>query len=83
MGLSSPGRVVSMESDGVGIVDVGGIPRRVRLALLTAAGTRVTVGDWLLVQLGLAVAVLDATEATELARLIAAAQPARQAAQAG
>jgi hydrogenase assembly chaperone HypC/HupF len=79
MGLSAPGRVMSMESDGVGIVDVDGVPRRVRLALLTAAGTRVTVGDWLLVQLGLAVAVLDATEAIELARLISAAQPARAA----
>jgi hydrogenase expression/formation protein HypC len=72
VGLSSPGRVVSVESDQVGIVDIEGVHTRVRFALLTAAGTRVAVGDWLLVQLGLAVASLDPAEASELARLIAA-----------
>ncbi len=74
MGLSSPGRVVSMESDRVGIVDVEGARMRVRLGLLTSAGTRVGVGDWLLVQLGLAVAALDAAEASELTELIAASR---------
>jgi hydrogenase expression/formation protein HypC len=76
MGLSSPGRVVSMESDQVGIVDIEGARMRVRLGLLTSAGTRVAVGDWLLVQLGLAVAALDAAEASELTQLIAASRPA-------
>jgi hydrogenase assembly chaperone HypC/HupF len=76
MGLSSPGRVVSLESDQVGIVDVEGVRTRVRLGLLTSAGTRVGVGDWLLVQLGLAVAALDPTEASDLAQLIAASRPA-------
>jgi hydrogenase expression/formation protein HypC len=75
MGLSSPGRVVSMESDQVGIVDIEGARLRVRLGLLTSAGTRVAVGDWLLVQLGLAVAALDAAEASELTQLIAASRP--------
>jgi hydrogenase assembly chaperone HypC/HupF len=75
MGLSSPGRVVSLESDQVGIVDVEGVRMRVRLGLLTSAGTRVGIGDWLLVQLGLAVAALDAAEASELAALIAATRP--------
>jgi hydrogenase expression/formation protein HypC len=76
MGLSSPGRVVSMESDQVGIVDIEGARMRVRLGLVTSAGTRVAVGDWLLVQLGLAVAALDAAEASELTQLIAASRPA-------
>ena len=76
MGLSSPGRVVSLESDQVGIVDIEGARIRVRLGLVTSAGTQVGIGDWLLVQLGLAVAALDPTEASDLARLIAASRPA-------
>jgi hydrogenase assembly chaperone HypC/HupF len=76
VGLSSPGRVVSLESDQVGIVDIGGVRTRVRLGLLTSGGTRVGIGDWLLVQLGLAVAALDAAEASELTQLIAATRPA-------
>lgn len=76
MGLSSPGRVVSLESDQVGIVDVEGVRIRVRLGLVTSAGTQVGIGDWLLVQLGLAVAALDPTEASDLAELIAASRPA-------
>jgi hydrogenase assembly chaperone HypC/HupF len=72
MGLSSPGQVVSMESDQVGIVDVEGVRTRVRLGLVTSSGTRIRVGDWLLVQLGLAVAALDPAEASDLAQLIAA-----------
>ena len=74
MGLSSPGQVVRMESDHVGIVDIKGASRRVRLSLITARGARVAVGDWLLVQLDLAVASLDAAEADELTHLIAAIQ---------
>jgi hydrogenase maturation factor len=69
MGLSSPARVLSIES-GTGVVDVRGARRRVRLALLTAAGRRIDVGDRPLVQLGLAVAWLDADEAVDLIRLI-------------
>jgi hydrogenase maturation factor len=65
-----------LESDQVGIVDVGGVRIRVRLGLLTSAGTRIGIGDWLLVQLGLAVAALDAAEANELTQLIAATRPA-------
>ena len=76
MGLSSPGRVVSLESDQVGIVDIEGVRIRVRLGLVTSAGTQVGIGDWLLVQLGLAVAALDPTEASDLARLIAASRTA-------
>jgi hydrogenase assembly chaperone HypC/HupF len=76
VGLSSPGRVVSLESDQVGIVDIEGVRIRVRLGLVTSAGTQVGIGDWLLVQLGLAVAALDPTEASDLAQLIAASRPA-------
>jgi hydrogenase expression/formation protein HypC len=76
VGLSSPGQVVSLESDQIGIVDVGGVRIRVRLGLLTSGGTRIGIGDWLLVQLGLAVAALDAAEASELTQLIAVTNPA-------
>jgi hydrogenase maturation factor len=49
--------------------------------LLTAAGRRIDVGDWLLVQLGLAVTWLDPDEAVDLIRLIDdAARPAAAAA---
>jgi hydrogenase assembly chaperone HypC/HupF len=70
MGLSSPGRVLQVGPDNVGVVDIRGVPRRVRLALVTSAGTRVGVGDWLLVQLGLAVAWLSPDEADDLTRMI-------------
>jgi hydrogenase assembly chaperone HypC/HupF len=70
VGLSSPGRVLRLEPDNVGVVEIRGVPRRVRLALLTSAGIRVDVGDWLLVQLGLAVAWLAPDEADSLIRLI-------------
>jgi hydrogenase maturation factor len=49
--------------------------------LRTAAGRRVDIGDWLLVQLGLAVAWLDPDKAVDLIRLIDdAAGPATAAA---
>jgi hydrogenase maturation factor len=75
MGLSSPAQVLSIDS-GTGIMDVRGARRRVRLALLTAAGQRVDVGDWLFVQLGLAVAWLNPDDDGGLARRHAERAPA-------
>src|SRR4051794_26829846 len=59
-GTQRTGRVVTLRPDGSTMVDLRGAPCRVRLALITSAGTRVSVGDWLLVQLNLAVALAGA-----------------------
>jgi len=66
MRLGTPGRVVRIETDGSALVDIAGVNQNVRLALLTAARTRVEPGDWLLVQLGVAVARLSPSEASRL-----------------
>ena len=65
MGLSSPGRVVGVGVDGVAVVDVDGVRRRVRLVLLRAAGV------------DLAVAWLDEDEAGRLIQLLADLPAAR------
>jgi hydrogenase maturation factor len=57
-----PGRVMSLESNTIGIVTIGGVPQRIRLGLVIAEGTPVGVGDWILVRRGLALAVVDAAE---------------------
>ena len=77
MGLSSPGRVVGVGVDGVAVVDVDGVRRRVRLVLLRAAGVDVADGDWVLVQFDLAVAWLDEDEAGRLIQLLADLPAAR------
>ena len=77
MGLSSPGRVVGVGVDGVAVVDVDGVRRRVRLVLLRAAGIDVADGDWVLVQFDLAVAWLDEDEAGQLVQLLADLPAAR------
>jgi hypothetical protein len=55
-----------IESGRVGIVDIEGESRRIRLALVTAAETPIATDDWLLIQRDLAVASLNAVEATGL-----------------
>lgn len=64
MCVSDVGRVVAVAADGATAELVEGGPRRaVSLAVLALEGTPVVVGDWLEVHTGLAVAVLDETDA--------------------
>ena len=71
MCLTEPSRVVALDEGGrVASVGEGDRAQRVLLAVLTADGVRVAVGDWLLVNAGVAVARIDAGEAAELRDLV-------------
>lgn len=60
MCLTTVGRVVAVDAAGDrAAVDIGDAVRNVLLTPVTAGGEVVAVGDWLLVQFGLAVRRLD------------------------
>jgi hydrogenase expression/formation protein HypC len=76
MCLGVPGKVLEVRKDGGGIVTgrvgIGGVIREVNLSFTPEA----TVGDWVIVHVGIAISVLDEREARrtlrdleELARL--------------
>lgn len=69
MCLALPGRVVSVEGEGMeraAVVEVGGQTRQVSLALLPEA----EVGQWVLFQTGYALQVLPEDEVDRLLELI-------------
>jgi hydrogenase maturation factor len=66
--MAYPARVVAFTGDAVALAELSGRPRRVLLTLLT--GERVGVGDWLLVQSGIALSRLDTDEVVERLRLL-------------
>lgn len=69
MCLALPGRVVSVEGEGMersAVVEVGGQTRQVSLALLPEA----EVGQWVLFQTGYALQVLPEAEVDRLLELI-------------
>jgi len=68
MCLAVAGRVLSVDGDGVSrtaVVDLGGAPRNISLAMLPEAGP----GDWVTIHAGHALVVLTEDEAMELADL--------------
>ena len=72
MCLVMPARVIEAPDPqtGLGRVEAGGATRRVNLGLLDT----VAVGDWVLVQMGIAVRKVDAETAREIVELVAALQ---------
>jgi hydrogenase assembly chaperone HypC/HupF len=76
MCVAYPARVVAVEGDGVALAELSGRPRRVLLTLVGGAaepgrpGDRVAVGDWLLVQSGIALARLTREEVEERIRVL-------------
>lgn len=72
MCLAMPARVIEAPDPltGVGRVDAGGARGRVNLGLLD----QVAVGDWVLVQMGIAVQKVDEDTAREIVELVAALQ---------
>jgi len=58
MCLAIPAKVVELHGAGVGIVELGGVRREVSLALVDA-----TVGDYVIVHVGVAISLLDPEEA--------------------
>ena len=73
MCLTTPARLLSVADDGTARAESAG--RTVTVAL-TALERAAAPGDWVLVQSGLAVAVLDEREATELLHLLEEARDA-------
>lgn len=68
MCLSDLGPVLSIDDEaGTAEVDLAGRTSKVSLAPLVLDGTQVEPGDWLLVHTGLAVELLDAADAAEIA----------------
>lgn len=84
MCLGIPGRVVDIAGDGCSAtVDIDGARRVVSLALLAGEEHRAELGDWVLVHVGFAMAVIDPDEAArtlDLLRELAAADEAALAA---
>jgi len=67
MCLALPARVVALHGDEEATVDLGGVRKRVSLALVPQAD----LGDHVIVHVGHALAVLDPLEAEETLRLLA------------
>jgi hydrogenase expression/formation protein HypC len=74
MCLGIPGRVVEMVDPEHGIAkpDVNGVKRNVSVQLLQGEGG-VEVGDWVLIHVGFALAVIDEREAEATLRMLGGA----------
>jgi hydrogenase expression/formation protein HypC len=69
MCLAVPARIVSLEDDEQAVIDVGGIRKRVSVALVDG----VAPGDYVIVHVGYALARLDPEAAAETLAAMAAA----------
>jgi hydrogenase expression/formation protein HypC len=70
MCLAIPGRIVELSSEGepVGVVDVGGVRRRVNLGLLDE--DKPGPGDWVLIHVGFALSKISEEDALEQMRIL-------------
>jgi hydrogenase expression/formation protein HypC len=66
MCLGIPGRVLSLEAQGLAKVDFGGVRRSVSVAFTP----EVREGDWVLVHVGFALATIDEDEAQATLQLL-------------
>jgi hydrogenase expression/formation protein HypC len=69
MCLAIPARVVQIEAGDEALVDLGGVRKRISLALVDG----VAVGDYVIVHVGYALTRLDADEAAKTLALMAEA----------
>ena len=69
MCLAIPARVVELPDPGIALVDVGGVRKRISLALVDG----VTCGDYVIVHVGYALTRLDPDEAQRTLQMFAAA----------
>lgn len=67
MCLSKPARLVEVDETGMaGVVDQDGRKHPVSLAVLASSGASPVAGDWVLMNSGIPVEVIDQEEAAEL-----------------
>ena len=74
MCLAIPARVVDLPEAGTALVDVGGVQKRISLALVD----EVELGDYVIVHVGYALTKLDPIEAQRTLRIFAEAGLAGQ-----
>ena len=67
MCLALPARIVELEENELGVVDLGGVRKEISLALVED----VQVGDYVIVHVGYALSKLDTEEAEATLRLFA------------
>ena len=72
MCLAIPARVVELQAPDMALIEVGGVRKRISLALLDG----VAPGDYVIVHVGYALTRLDPGEAARTLALFAAAEPA-------
>jgi hydrogenase expression/formation protein HypC len=75
MCLAIPARVVEILPEAEGVIDVGGVRKRISLELVTG----IDVGDYVIVHVGYALQRLDPDEAARTLALFAAAGAAAEA----
>ena len=71
MCLAIPGKVLELSSEAepiIGLVDVGGVRRRVNLGLL--ADEKPAPGDWVLIHVGFALSKISEAEAMDQMRIL-------------
>jgi hydrogenase assembly chaperone HypC/HupF len=75
MCLSRPARLVEVDDDQMaGVVDQDGREHPVSLAVLTAGGVQPGPGDWVLMNSGIPIEVIDQAEANELMTMLEEAE---------
>ncbi len=72
MCLALPARVVALPGPDVALIDIGGVRKRISLALVEG----IAVGDYVIVHVGYALARLDPEEAERTLALFAEAEAA-------
>jgi len=72
MCLGIPGQVADIIDEHYGIVDVGGARRKINTDLLL--GQPLKVGDWVLIHVGFALAIIDEEEARQTLGLLSEMQ---------
>lgn len=72
MCLAIPGQIIEMIDPvkHIAKVDVGGVRRKVNVALLVADGEGVDIGDWVLIHVGFALSKVDEEEAAATLNLL-------------
>jgi hydrogenase expression/formation protein HypC len=72
MCLAIPGQIVELSTEQAGLakVDVAGVKRNVNISLLEDEG--VASGDWVLIHVGFAMSKIEASQAKDQLRMLAA-----------